>query len=161
MKVGGFHHISTTDGYTPPLLDIVNGMVSLCMRPNTGNEWKNLPHIILTHGNTWDSGVMDSVLSNKDDWAHTLHDFTTGIIDSPFDSRGNYLHQEPDEPATILPDITNDEQDMSIGNTNPQEANLCDLRANFYEASRINKIYTQYDQHKEPLTCYTMQIVQP
>ena len=113
MQVGGFQHISTADGYILPL-DIVNSMVYLHMRPNTDDEWKDLPHVLLTHGNTWDPRVIDIVLSDKEDWVNTPHDFTTGKIKPPFDSRSNYKKKEPDRPITILPGITNNEQDMSV-----------------------------------------------
>jgi len=104
MRVKGRQNIKTLDGFVIPL-DIINGPPHLKMHPNTDEECKTLPHIILTSGDTWDPKVLDSVLSDKDDWCNAVKDLDEGNLDSPFDECGNYRHREPTTTKNVMPTV--------------------------------------------------------
>ncbi len=159
MKVGGFQHIHTMEGYIIPL-DVINGLVYMRMSPNTDKEFAELPHVVLTPGNEWDPRVLDHILTDKEDWYDTLQKYETGFLQSPFDVRGNYIQREPETAIQLIPPIANDENDMVIGNgENPQEANRLCIRACFHDAANIDGIYTRYEQRIEPLKCYETETV--
>ena len=67
MKAGGLQCIKTVEGYYLPL-DIVCGLPYLRMEPNTDDEWKSLPHVILTSGDPWDPRALDNNLTDHEDW---------------------------------------------------------------------------------------------
>ena len=104
MVVGGKQCIRTLDGYIIPI-DIISGLPYVKMKPNTDTEWDQLPHVILTSGDTWDPKVLDNILSDKEDWVNTLKDLDEGIIKTPFDQYGNYKGREPTPMITVEPSL--------------------------------------------------------
>ena len=60
------------------------------MRPYTDLEFSSLPHVILTSDLVWKHDNLDCALSDKDDWFQNTSDWSTGLIDSPFDLEGHY-----------------------------------------------------------------------
>ena len=56
--VGGLGRIETPDGYTFPL-SYKSGLAYLKMRTFTTNEWKTLPHVMMTSDKAWDPTVFD------------------------------------------------------------------------------------------------------
>ena len=75
------------------------------MTPNTDQECEELPHIILTSGDTWDPKVLDNMLTDKDDWRNTLKDLDERIIKPPFDQFGNYLNRSVVPEVQVLPPV--------------------------------------------------------
>ena len=84
-------HIKTLDGYVIPL-DIINGLPYLEMMAPSKHEIDELPHVILMPPDAWDPHVLDHTLTDKQDWYATLNDLDDGLIKTPFDACGNYLH---------------------------------------------------------------------
>ena len=89
LKAGGTQSIHTHDGYILPL-DIINGLPYLKMQPFTAEEFRTLPHVILTGATDWDPTSMDHTLSNDKDWYNNIKDLDDGLIQTPFDEYGNY-----------------------------------------------------------------------
>ena len=56
---GGEQCIKTPDGYVH-LLSIDNGLVYSAIRPYTDQEWKDLPKVVWTSPEEWDSCVLDN-----------------------------------------------------------------------------------------------------
>ena len=98
LKVkGGCQCIVTHDGYIIPI-DMVNGLAYIKMVPNTKKEFEELPHVVLTCGDTWDSSVLDLNLSNDPDWMAKISKSIEELpIDDggPFDEIGEYKDGEP------------------------------------------------------------------
>jgi len=135
MHVGDKQCIRTLDGYIIPL-DIINGLPYMKMRPNTSNEWEQLPHVILTSGDEWNPTLIDNILTDKDDWYNTLESWDQGLIKSPFDQFGNYkqreVPQEIQQPLVIEPP----EVDDNI------EVNWTELfHTSFAESSDLNRLF--------------------
>jgi hypothetical protein len=59
--VGGKAQLSTPDGFLFPL-SILNGLPYLHMRPYTEEEYKELPHVIMTSDMVWNPRTFDSVI---------------------------------------------------------------------------------------------------
>ena len=111
MKVGGRQCIRTPDGYIFPL-DIENGLPYLKMEKHTNEEWKTLPHVVLTSPGDWNPRVLDNIISDKEDWTNTIQDLDEGLIQTPFDEFGNYKKREPTPVVQLEPDPTHpDEED--------------------------------------------------
>ena len=89
-KVGGGQCIKTNDGYSFPL-DICDGLPYLPMRPFTDEEWKNLPHVVMTSDTDWNPNILDSTISNTDTWTEDTN-IPPGN-NKAFDSEGNYQHR--------------------------------------------------------------------
>lgn len=134
MKVGGQQCIRTLDGYVFPL-DIINGLPYLQMVPNTDEEMRTLPHVILTAGNEWDPSVLDNMLTDQEDWYNMLKKDDDGIIKTPFDECGNYKNRHPPDNVQVLPSIQEESIDV-------MEA---DLRECFKIASNLNAIYACHE----------------
>lgn len=141
MRVGGTQCVRTNDGYVIPL-DIINGLPYLKMQPNSDTEWEELPHVILTCGNEWNPTVLDNTISDKDDWYDTIRELDDGLIKTPFDQFGNYLHRHVPEPVVILPPIPND--DIGDGHL-LQLHNSYDLHVAFHQTSQLNSRYIVQD----------------
>ena len=69
-KIGGGQYIKTNDGYTFPL-DICDGLPYLSMRPFTDQEWKDLPHVIMTSDTDWNPNILDNTISTTNTWIPT------------------------------------------------------------------------------------------
>ena len=132
MKIpGGTQCIRTLDGYVLPL-DIINGLPYLKMTPNTDEEARTLPHIILTSGDKWDPRVLDHMLSDQPDWYNTLKELEDGLISSPFHEYGIYHHRQVPEFTHILPD---------------NESSTTALRAAFADLTNLNQPFVGVDSH--------------
>ena len=94
MHAGGLQQIETNDGYLF-LIDIINGLPFIKIRPYTNKEWDSLPKVIMTSDNHWNPKVMDNIISNKQDWYDAISDIAHRIINSPFDEFGEYRYLEP------------------------------------------------------------------
>ena len=106
LKAGGTQSICTHDGYILPL-DIINGLPYLQMQPFTPEEFRTLPHVILTGATDWDPTSMDHTLSGNENWYNNIKDLDNGLIQTPFDEYGNYRHRQPvSAPAPTPPDPT-------------------------------------------------------
>ena len=111
IRIGGRQSIVTNDGYILPL-DIINGLPYLPMsRDFTDKEWNELPHVVLTGGGEWDPRCLDNRLSQQENWKDILHDLDKGLIQTPFDEHGNYLHREHPKAKITIPD---DDEEISI-----------------------------------------------
>lgn len=64
------------------------------MRPHTDEEWDTLPHVIWTDDNKWDSSVLDSCLTDNENWFDAVSDLEGDILSSPFDEYGNFKCRE-------------------------------------------------------------------
>ena len=159
MKVGGHQCIKTHDGYVIPI-DIINGLPYIKMKPNTKQQFAELPHVILTKGDSWDPRVLDNTLSDKDDWTNTLKDLDDGIINTPFDEFGNYRKRAvPEHVATDPPINTVDPPLVLLGDAPSETADappdsmetavtLADSRAfrhAFHQASHLNAQCAVFD----------------
>ena len=138
QKVGGRQCIRLHDGYIIPI-DIICGLPYIKMSPNTDDEWNELPHVILTSGDSWDPKVLDNIISDRDDWKNMLKDLDQGLIKSPFDQYGNYRERQPTPEVTVLPQIEE-----------PTEATCHDFGARqfrevFRAATNVNVAYIPHD----------------
>jgi hypothetical protein len=76
-------------------LDIVDGLVYLCMHPYTDAEYEELPHVPFTSDVTWDTTVLDcTISSDHPNWHDNLKG---GEYESHFDPQGRYLHRDRGE----------------------------------------------------------------
>ncbi len=94
IKAGGRQCITTLEGHVLPL-DIINGLPYLKMRPPSEQEIKELPHVIMTSGDTWNPALLDCTLSDKDDWYNTITRLNEETLKTPFDEYGRYMGREP------------------------------------------------------------------
>jgi hypothetical protein len=101
---GGLQHMKSIDGYVFPI-DIINGLPYTPMRASTDSEWNDLPHIIWTSDDNWDPSILDSKISDKDNWYQGITDLEEGLTNSPFDMVGRYKQQELEIPIAEMTDI--------------------------------------------------------
>ena len=125
LKVGGRQCIITNEGYVMPL-DIICGLPYLKMVPPTKDELDTLPHVILTGGGEWDPTVLDSIISDSDDWYNLIKGDEEGLLETPFDQQGNYKDREPTTGTEDLPDV--DDIEVSFHDVYKQ---ACDLNQRF------------------------------
>ena len=166
ILAGGTQCIKTADGYIIPL-DIINGLPYMKMSPNTDKEWDELPHVILTSGDSWKTTVLDSTVSNKDEWYTEAAEAHDDDDSSPFDEFGNYLNREPcpkrregnevDPPVDPTPYETTPDEDhqaqQRINAEHDREELLLDsdyqgndhTREIFLHASNLNERYVCYE----------------
>ena len=96
LKVaGGLQRIVTPDGYVHPL-DIKNGLPYVPMRPYTDDEWETLPHVVWTSDMEWDPSILDSTISDTEQWFDAVSDNNHLIMASPFDQYGDFKRHEAD-----------------------------------------------------------------
>lgn len=62
VHVGGLQRVQTIQGHIIPL-NIQNGLPRFVLRPFTDDEWKTLPHVVMTSKAKWDPSVMDYAMS--------------------------------------------------------------------------------------------------
>jgi hypothetical protein len=87
--------MKSIDGYIFPI-DIINGFPYTPMRAYTDSEWNNLPHVIWTSHDNWDPSILDSKISDKDNWYQGITDLEEGLTNSPFDMVGQYKQRKLD-----------------------------------------------------------------
>ena len=87
VKVGGSQCLLTLDGFTIPL-NIHCGLPYLDMQPFSDTEWKELPHVVLTHKDDWDPTVLDNELSNDLEWHDSLP--SPPLLHPLFDDHGDF-----------------------------------------------------------------------
>jgi hypothetical protein len=56
------------------------------IRPNTDQEWDNLPHVILTSEIEWNSSVLDHDVKEDEQWGEIPE------MEPSFDEVGDYKH---------------------------------------------------------------------
>jgi hypothetical protein len=66
INSGGGQQITTADGFNFPL-SISNGLPYLKMRPYTNDEYKKLPHVIMTSDKEWDPRIFDNDVNPNDE----------------------------------------------------------------------------------------------
>ena len=132
MKCGGKQHIRTNDGYIIPL-DIINGLPYMKMTPNTDQEYRDLPHVILTSGDEWNPTVIDNTITDTDDWYNTIKELSDGLIHSPFDQFGRYRRRE------TIPQGNEPEVEINEHHTDVDPVQR--FRCAFHEASNLNQVY--------------------
>ena len=96
-KIGGQQLIRTVDGFNIPL-DIKNGLAYLDIRPFTDREFLELPHVYLTGDMPWDPTVLDNDAIDDRKWydaQQDLQDIKNDDEDSPFDSNGDLIFENP------------------------------------------------------------------
>ncbi|GAX21182.1 hypothetical protein FisN_14Hu395 [Fistulifera solaris] len=89
IHVGGRQCIATLDGYVIPL-QVQQGLARLPICPFTDDEWRSLPHVIMTSFLDWDPSVLDHA-NDQDDWFDRVSD--TLDLEDPrplFDEFGDY-----------------------------------------------------------------------
>ena len=88
--------ITTLDGYAIPL-NMINGLPYMPIRPFSDQEFRTLPHIVLTSDVPWDPSIVDHLYADEDAWeAQIPNDF--GDYDySFFDHTGSL----PNESITV------------------------------------------------------------
>ena len=67
LALAGTQTISTPEGFTFPL-DVINGLHYLPLRLFLDQEWKTLPHVVLTSDSDWDPSTLDKSLSEDNLW---------------------------------------------------------------------------------------------
>ena len=87
IKAGGRQVIKTLDGYYIPI-NIIRGLPYIQMEPNTDEEFKTLPHVILTEGGEWDPTVLDYILTDNPNWVDEVKREDDEECISPLYSRG-------------------------------------------------------------------------
>ena len=110
IKAGGRQCITTLEGHVLPL-DIINGLPYLKMRPPSLQELKELPHIIMTSGDTWNPAQLDCTLSDKDDWYNTITQMEEETLKTPFDEYGRYMGRQPTIGLQEIPTEQEEELD--------------------------------------------------
>ena len=108
-RVGGKQCITTNDGYVIPL-DIVQGLPYMKMEPHTDDEFKTLPHVVLTSPGVWNPEVVDNIISDKENWFDTIQAVDQGRLNSAFDEYGNFRNRHIPETARQTPDQPHYEQ---------------------------------------------------
>jgi hypothetical protein len=63
----GRQQLTTPDGYVIPI-DVRRGLPYITMRPFTDEEFEELPHVVWTSEDAWDSTSLDSVISGDPNW---------------------------------------------------------------------------------------------
>ena len=92
IHVGGSQSIKTLDGYAIPLI-IKDGLVRMQIRPYTDAEYDSLPHVFLTHENTWDPSILDSDVPDKEKWFDCIADMEPDPNSTRFDEFGDYYYR--------------------------------------------------------------------
>jgi hypothetical protein len=64
---GGRQRLTTPDGYVIPI-DVKRGLPYITMCPFTDKEFEQLPHVLWTSEDDWDSTSLDSVISDDPNW---------------------------------------------------------------------------------------------
>jgi hypothetical protein len=90
---GGLQRMKSIDGYIFPI-DIINGLPYTPMRAYTDSEWNTLSHVIWTSDGNWDPSILDSKISDKNDWYLGITELEEGLTNSPFDMVGQYKQRE-------------------------------------------------------------------
>ena len=126
------------------------------MVPFTDEEWRTLPHVLITAPGQWDPKVLDFKLLEQEDWHTTLADLDTGVIKTPFDEFGNYRHRTPPKAITEIPDpaaptpaptpapyIEKDEQSTSSSDSGEYDFKIFELNFTdtYYECCNLNRSY--------------------
>ena len=93
VKVGGKQKIITLDGYHIPL-DFHNGLPYMAIRPFTDQEYDTLPHVFLTQDLDWDPAILDTKISDNDEWYDAIEDEEELPRHSNFDEIGNFHQRE-------------------------------------------------------------------
>ena len=103
LKIGGKQRILTDCGLMMPL-DIVNGMAYLKMTPPSKQELEDLPRVVMTNSNTWDPKVVDSIISDREDWYSIVKDDGEEelVPDSIFDDNGYMLKKGTEQEERYL-----------------------------------------------------------
>jgi len=104
------------------------------MFPHTDDEWHDLPHVILTSGDTWNPTVLDNKLTAQEDWYNTLKDVHDGLIITPFDEYGNYRKRHVPDNVQVLPTVAEALDDTEVN-----------LRDCFHIADNLNDRYVCFD----------------
>ena len=170
LKVGGKQCIVTQDGYVLPL-DIVNGLPYIRMQKHTDEEWKELPHVVLTSPHKWNPRVLDNYLSKQTNWKELLSYLDEGLIKTPFDEFGEYLKRQPTESGEISeesedePDENNifdDESQSEEQSDDEDDDSLDDTSVDYHESlesrcadfSKAYKIASDYDNASFYPSCF-------
>ena len=171
IKCQGRQCIITTEGYYFPL-DIISGLPYIKMMPNTDDEFKKLPHVILTDGQDWDPTCLDNVISDRDDWfdlvkldeddeGNILSDFK----ESNFDSKGMYkkrVQTPQNQPVDVE---TGDYKEPENNSDDNEGKNGSDLQINlhklFQDASDLNQRYICTDTENSEIKCFNLESDDP
>ncbi len=157
MRFGGTQTIRMLDGYILPL-DIINGLPYLKMTPPTPDEFKTLPHVILTSPGDWDPTVADNVISDRDDWYNNIKEMDDGLLQTPFDECGAHKNRSPiTTPTPNPPDPADDENPRLDGDD--EDDDRMHPETNFHQvfaaASDLNRRYICVNEsdtdHSDPL----------
>eukprot|EP00985_Skeletonema_marinoi_P003131 scaffold1301_cov129-Skeletonema_marinoi.AAC.1 len=99
IAFGGQQRIVTPDGYSNPL-DIANGLVFMNSRAFTDDEWRDLPHVVMTRDAPWNPRVHDHEASESDEWRDNQDDapLPNG---ADFNAFGEYNHRTTTEVMRI------------------------------------------------------------
>ena len=102
VKVGGYQHLQTIDGYTIPI-NICDGLAYMKLRPYTEIEFASLPMVILTSDADWDPSVLDHQMDDDDNWYDAVHELERNPNADLFDEFGDYRHRREVGETNILP----------------------------------------------------------
>ena len=72
------------------------------MEANTAEEFKKLPHVVLTQGGEWDPTVLDHILTDNQNWIDEVKRDGDPVYESPFDEKGEYKDRIPPSTGTTL-----------------------------------------------------------
>ncbi len=157
LKVGGRQCIKTVGGYVIPI-DYVNGLPRIKMCPNTGEEWKTLPHVVMTPPQEWDPKDIDLMLSERADWCNMVKQDKDGEFQtrSNFTRTGDYKKRylfdtisSPTVPETPVEFEDDEEPEFVHVNTHKtRTVNFHETQILFHEASDLNKRFVLYYGHK-------------
>ena len=87
---GGLQRILTNDGYAFPL-SIKQGLPYLGpIHPYTDEEWKTLPHVLMTGQVEHDPAALDHTFDDIEDWYDAITELTEDPDTNLFDEFGNY-----------------------------------------------------------------------
>ena len=82
---GGKQCITTAEGYVIPL-NIRNGLPGLDLHPPSDDEWRDLPHIVMSSDEEWDPSKFDDEYNLEEAEPST----TEGFLDNDFDMTGTF-----------------------------------------------------------------------
>ena len=91
IKVGGEQSIRTLEGYVAPL-SFREGLTYIAIRPYTNEEYRDLPHVVMTSDEVWDPTKMDDERDHKA-WLQTQADDTGEFTFALFNAVGEYVGQ--------------------------------------------------------------------
>ena len=98
---GATQSIRTLDGYVIPLR-FKQGLAYMPIRPYSNEEWKRLPHIVLTSDEDWDPSKMDQA-RDEDEWLKNQPENPTSFNFRPYNHVGDYFGNTAKHESVSVP----------------------------------------------------------